>query len=248
MRQILGLLLLCLFPSIANAQWTAITGAGNSEDGSASTIAVTLGASINAGDTVDICAYQGGNGAATINSVSDGTSSLTALTAVINGNNVMRRFYILQSVASGTPTYTVTYSTAVTIRRIRVRVHRATGTPSVETSNQSSGNGTTISSGNISPSGTNSLFVLGCGRGQGGGTLSTHEINGVTADSVYTASGGLQHWARHNISGFTDGAATATLSINLWTGSVVAYKDSSAPAASAGLCRFFTLLGVGGAC
>jgi hypothetical protein len=190
-------------------------------------------ASVAAGDLV-IVAVKWENADTTV-TVSDGTSSLTETPAGHAADASpawTTAFYLLSSVATGTVTYTVTWSAAQTFRDIGVMVYRPPSTPVTDgTFVKAVGNSTAFASGNITTTGTDGV-AFGY-YGETGGTASAQQINGSAASQVLTF--GVQPrssiWSLTYTAGFT-GQATATISPSgTWGGGLMAFKASGAAAA-----------------
>jgi hypothetical protein len=185
--------------------FTPITFNNTVSGGSSSTVAVTPAGSVSAGDFVFV--HVVGDGIPTI-SVSDGTSSLSPLGQILRSDNgsVMQGFYLFSSVATGSVTYTATFSFATTNRAIVVGVYTPTGAvtfdqgAAAETTGTSSGN-----SGNVTTIGSDDL-ALGYSLAQDGGTASSMLLNSLSAANS-NGSGGVYIWSRAFASPFTGEAA-----------------------------------------
>lgn len=194
----------------------ATFGAGNGaiDDTNDATMAVTL-TGVTAGDLIVGVAKWEGTNVATLNSVSDGTTSMTldALGTLNHANNDLnsRMFYLLSSVASGSLTYTMTLSASRPFKQLAVARFTYTGTASRNAANQTTvtapGAPWTVVSGNISPSGTE-LVVCGFWGNYFTNTPSNHLINGVAEDGIFGTANGTQGWYRLLSTGFTNGQAT----------------------------------------
>ena len=145
-------------------------------------------------------------------SCSDGTSTLTAV-AESSGKFVRWRFFYLLSANSGNRTYTITGGNGSpgAASSTIVMEFSYTGSLSFEDySNNSDDESTSVSSGNIQPSGYS--LVLGGAYAYGGSTYSSCQVNGVAADGQKSHSDlntWPPMWYRVVTSGF-DGAATCT--------------------------------------
>jgi len=163
-------------------------------------------------------------------SCSDGTSSLTAV-AESDGTYVRWRFFYLLSANSGNRTYTISGGNG-SVQSIIVMEFSYTGNLSLEDySNNYADYTTSITSGNVQPSG--SSLVIGGAFSDGGGEYSSCQINGVTRDgqkSYEDMSTWAPMWYRIVSSGF-DGAATCTTASAGWyAASAVSFLEQTVTA------------------
>jgi hypothetical protein len=172
--------------------FTSITANVNSDPTSGTSIAVTL-TGVNAGDFVFVPVAIAGT--PTI-SVSDGTSSLTALGQVLMGDSSdqLQGFYILASVASGSVTYTATFSGSVAYRIIEAWAFRPTGAVTFDAGTAQEVTGTSSGdSGNITTAGYD-VLALGYSKANDGGSASAQAINGLSCTDNGTFLGAAMWW------------------------------------------------------
>ena len=163
-------------------------------------------------------------------SCSDGTSTLTAV-AEADGTYVRWRFFYLLSANSGNRTYTVSGANGEVQNTIAMEFSY-TGTISFEDySNNYADGSTSISSGNVQPTGYS--VVIGGAFSVEGGDYSSCQINGVTRDgqkSYIDSALWPPMWYRIVTTGF-DGAATCTTSdAGYWTASAVSFREQGTSA------------------
>jgi len=164
-----------------------------------------------------------GTSASTVN-VSDGTSTFTGDTLNNGaGNDLNGRFYyLLSSGASGTVTYTATWSAGRPFRKLIVYEYSYSGgTVSFDGSNRATASSGTLNSGNITTTGTEEIVFGSYGEYDANNT-TTERINGVAADQVVRASYAAM-WSKGFTAPFT-GAATASGNSATWIGNVIAFK------------------------
>lgn len=194
--------------------WTFVADGAGANDGGGTTLATTAVAGVQAGDCVVVWASENTVDTTTM-TVSDGTTSLTGLTKGTSGGAMAGQiFYLLASVATGSVTYTVTYSGTVSGRRICAAVYRPSGTVTfdVQSAFGASATGTTATSGTYTTAAGDVLAVGGTWN-LSANVISGELLNGLAADTV-TRSAGSSLWRKAFASGFTGGTAVAT-----WTGS-----------------------------
>ena len=160
-------------------------------------------------------------------SCSDGTSSLTAV-AESDGTYVRWRFFYLLSANSGNRTYTI--SGGGKGPSLTVMEFSYTGNLSLEDySNNYADYTTSITSGNVQPSGPS--LVIGGAISYAGGEYSSCQINGVAYDglkSYVDLTDWPPMWYRIVSSGF-DGAATCTTASAGWyAASAVSFLEQAA--------------------
>lgn len=217
-------------PEKAEAAFTFVNSGENGSSASNTSLQATV-TGVHAGDLVVILA-KWENGDTTV-SASDGTSSFTD---ALSGNHAVgtagagepnvTALYLLSSVTSGSVTYTVTWGAARPWKDVIVAVYTpGSGTLSLDgTANKNVGAGTSLTTGNITTSGTDGIaFAL---YGEYGTGLDSEKINGLVADR--TIVGGVVNqseiWIKSYTSGFT-GQGTATLnSSNNWAAAILAFK------------------------
>ena len=162
-------------------------------------------------------------------SCSDGTSSLTAV-AESDGTYVRWRFFYLLSANSGNRTYTI--SGGGKGPSLTVMEFSYTGNLSLEDySNNYADYTTSITSGNVQPSGPS--LVIGGAISYAGGEYSSCQINGVAYDglkSYVDLTDWPPMWYRIVSSGF-DGAATCTTaSAGYYAASAVSFLEQTVTA------------------
>jgi YVTN family beta-propeller protein len=195
------------------------------------TNATTLSAQmtgVKAGSLIVAFVKWEGSPASTV-TLSDGTSTFTADTINTAANNDLngRFYYLLSSSASGTVTYTATWSVARPYRKLMLFEYSYTGgTVAFDASNRATATSGTLSSGNITTTGTDEVVFGGYGEYDAAIT-TTERVNGVAADQVVRASYGSM-WSKTFTSTFT-GAATASGNSSTWVGNAIAFKHVTAP-------------------
>jgi hypothetical protein len=178
---------------------------------------------VNAGSLLVAYVKWEGTSASTVN-VSDGTSTFTGDTLNNGaGNDLNGRFYyLLSSGASGTVTYTATWSAGRPFRKLIVYEYSYSGgTVSFDGSNRATASSGTLNSGNITTTGTEEIVFGSYGEYDANNT-TTERINGVAADQVVRASYAAM-WSKGFTAPFT-GAATASGNSATWIGNVIAFK------------------------
>lgn len=244
---LLAVVLLLVGAARADAAFTFVAKAGAAVDVDSDPISVQL-TGIQAGDLIAACVKH--EGADTTRSISDGTSTLTAAPTTeqnhSGGEPHSECFYLLSSVATGSPTYTLTLGGNREYKRMVVYAYRYTGTASFDTSNSGQGTGTAIASGAITTTGTDEV-VFGFYGEYTTATLSSVNINGSAADQTQTAGAASSAmWSRVFTGTFSSGQATATASASdRWTSAVMAFKASGGGGGATPTPRLM-LLGVGG--
>jgi hypothetical protein len=202
--------------------------------------------SVQAGDLVVACL---GNleGTPTTYSLSDGTSTFSLATGSDEvfgaGAAHIETHYLLASVATGSPTYTLTYGAARTYRVMGIYVFRPTAAVSVGNSSSSSGTGTAISSGNITVS-SSDLIAFACA-----GTINTTAAPSPITINGVAATGSLHSnyftvWYAEAAAGYT-GAAAGTISSDSWGANVTAFTIGAGGGGSTIVNRESTRRGVG---
>jgi hypothetical protein len=195
---------------------------GTFENTNATTLSVTL-TGVAPGSLVVAYVKWEDTAASTV-TLSDGTSAFTPDTRVsaANGDLHGQFFYLLSSTASGTVTYTATWSAARPYRKLMIYEFSYNGgTVAFDSSNRATGTSGTLSSGNITTTGADEI-VLGAYGEYSTNNTTTERINGVAADQVLRASYASM-WSKSFTAPFT-GAATASGNSHPWVGSVIAFK------------------------
>lgn len=192
--------------------FTLVNSAATSNNGSGSSLGVALsGTPVSAGDLVVVTASCGGAGIG-IDSVSDGTTTFSTLTQLTSGNNGarIRGFYLLASVATGLPTYTVTFSANCTSRSITVYIFTPTAAVTFDQQNGTeviaSTNGV---SGNVTTTGTDEM-VLASQMNENQSASSSEQINSLAATGSINSGTNHTLWYLAFASTFT-GQATETI-------------------------------------
>lgn len=217
MRWLSRLVLLSLSlidPSVSDAAFARITSNAADSDTSSTTISVQL-SGVTATNTI-VCWVKREGADSITTTVSDGTSSLTSRPQ-INSDTVDivagQFFYLLSSVASGTVTYTATFSSAATYRVIGCYELSADNDVVFDVSNGSGADsqaGNTITSGTVTTTGTAAVAFGGYGEASTA-TFSAPLINGVAADHTQNTSIFGRMWMEVLSATFSNGAATASL-------------------------------------
>lgn len=225
--------------------FTLVNSGVNSNNGSGGTLGIAI-TGVHANDL--IFASASCSGVAGITSVSDGTTTFTTQTEQHTGNsgNSIRSFYLLASVASGTLTYTVTYSGTPTSRSLTVYVFTPSSAASLDGFNATETIATTAGvSGNITTTGTDEL-CFGSQVNENASASSVEKVNGVAATAVINSGTNHTLWYTTPSATFT-GQATETIGSSTRTLTVVAAFKTSGGGATRGLFRVPSLgLGVGG--
>jgi len=215
----------------AGGPFTFVKSTGVTDDASDTTTTAQL-LTVTAGNLIALWVKHEGT-AVTI-TASDGTTSFTARTKTSHTNNDLHGqwFYLLSSVASGTVTYTATFSTARAFKRMIVFEFDPTGSAAYDTEalSATNANGTSLTSGNLTTTANDSLVLGGYGD-YSAANLTAMQINGVNAanirgadDSTGTTQDISAAWSRTPTATFT-GAATATLaSANDYVLNAIAFK------------------------
>lgn len=195
------------------------SNSGADESGSSGTTITAQLTGVSAGSAIVVWVKHEGVDSVTI-SVSDGTSSFSSrpikhhtVADILTG----QFFYLLSSVASGTVTYTATFSAGVPYRSIGVYELSHGATAVFDTSSE---NATDISTGspNITSGVASTSVATAVAFGSYGesstSSLSSPLINGAAADHTQNVSTYGRMWMGVLSATFTDGAATASMSTN----------------------------------
>lgn len=200
-----------------------------SNDASGSSIAASL-TGVGAGNLIPV--FVSHFGAPTTITVSDGTTSLTALTKHdhTDANKSGQWFYLLVA-NGGSKTYTATLGAARAFRRIEVWEYSYSGTISFDQENSDESNGGTasITSGNITTTGTDEVVLAGFTDGSAGHSTG-EQINGVTFDNELTSGSNVDVWDRVVTATFT-GQATGTANSGFWLCVIASFKAVAAKGA-----------------
>jgi hypothetical protein len=208
--------------------WSVGVGASNSVDTAATTIATSTTLAITTGQLVVVCTSNSSDQPASV--ADGGGNTLTSLQRITNGITSVQLHYHVAP-ATATRTYTATFGASANTRRIYALPYTTTGeTPVLEPGAAigQTATGTTITSGNMTVTGTQTLMAVACARANGGPAQgSPHEINEVVAqftDSI----GGVYIWTSVNLSSFTGDLDTDIPSNIYW---IAAAAFESAPEA-----------------
>jgi hypothetical protein len=161
--------------------------------------------------------------------LSDGTSPFTSdgVNSAANNDLHGRFFYLPASTASGTVTYTATWSAARPYRRILIYEYSYSGgSVSFDGSNRATATSGSLTSGNITTTGSDEV-VFGAYGEYSSSTTTGERIGGVLADQA-VRSGFASMWSKRFTAPFT-GAATATGNSSTWIGNVIAFKRTGTP-------------------
>lgn len=247
MNKLLAILIVLLFPSLASAQSWSLSASG-SVNAAAATTSISLNVSgVDAGDTVIACASAAGTVA--VDSVNDGTGNLTNPLGPPSGNwNTGQhrggQYYVLESVASGTVTYTANWSSAVTGRNLAVLAFTRTGTASFITSENKAENSSSLETDPITVTGDD-ILVTACAD-YASGTLNTEQIDGVAADGILEPAS-FTMWYKIFSADIT-GEGTAGISSQVWGASILGFEASAAAPGGDDDCSGLLLVDVGGQC
>ncbi|MBK7951380.1 MAG: PQQ-dependent sugar dehydrogenase [Deltaproteobacteria bacterium] len=200
---------------------------GNTSNGNGTTLAVTL-TNVRAGSLIVAFVKWEGAAGSTV-SFRDGTSTFTAdtLNSAANGDLHGRFFYLPASTASGTVTYTATWSNARPWRRVLVYEYTQTGgLVSLDGSNRATGTSGTLNSGSLTTTGSDEV-VFGAYGEYSSANTTTERIGGLAADQV-VRSGFASMWSKRFTAPLT-GGATASGHSAIWIGNVIAFKRTASP-------------------
>lgn len=184
--------------------WASWTKVGENTSSASNTVQLTT---VSAHDVIAVCVMSETDDS-TI-SISDGTTTLTpGDKATDTGIPITSQMhYLLDSVATGTVTYTVTWGTTPAFHSILAYRFTTTGTPSLDAKVANTvSSSLNPTSTNISPDGTDNV-TLGCWADGSGEAESDPEVNNVNADGSIATTGMM--WYRTHTSGFT-GAVDVT--------------------------------------
>lgn len=188
--------------------FSLVNSAATSNNGAGGTLGVApVGTTVAAGDLVVVSASC--TGILGITSVSDGTTTFTTETELhtSNSGNSLRSFYLLASVATGLPTYTVTYSGTPTSRSLTVYIFRPTAAASKDGFAGQEVIATTAgSSGNTTTAGTDDL-VFGTQANENASGSSLEKINANARTAVIDSGTGHTLWYFPTSTPFTGNAS-----------------------------------------
>ena len=181
--------------------FTLVGSGATSNNGSGGSLGTTTSGTVQAGDL--IVAVASNFGTAGIPSLSDGTTTFTALTQLTGAADELRMFYLLASVATGNPTYTVTFTGTPTSRSLEVYVFRPTAAVTFDQQNGTvSAGSSTAPSGNVSTTGTDELS-FGTQYNQNQSASSSETINGTARTAVIDSGTHATLWYLANASTYT---------------------------------------------
>lgn len=209
------------------------SNSGSNESGSTGTTITTSLTGVSAGSVMVAWVKHEGADSVTV-TVSDGTTSFTDRPIVhsIHADTTSGQFfYLLSSVASGSVTYTATFSTAVAYRSIAIYELSAGAAASFDVSNGSGADaagGNTITSGTVTTTGSTAVAFGGYAEASSA-SFSSPLINGVAADHTTNVGTFGRVWMKTLSATFSGGAATATLpSGNVAATAILVLKEGSA--------------------
>lgn len=155
---------------------------------------------------------------------SDGTSTLTKATTS-NGTYQVNQWYYIIAANSGDRTYTISNNEGLAPYTIAYEFDY-TGTIVLDKENHGAGNGTAVSSGNVTTTGgTTSQLMLAGASAYGGGNMGSYQIAGENATaSIESVVGSNAAWYRI-VTANTTGAGTATdSSAGDWAAQIITFK------------------------
>lgn len=207
-----------------------------------STVACSIsGANVSSGDL--IVAFVGWETDALTATLSDGTTSFTGKTVVDCGAQHchIQPFYLLASMATGTPTYTATI-TGASVPAIAVFVFTPSAAVTFDTEAAGgTNNSTSIDSGSLTTTGSDELVVAGSFM-QNGPTTSAWQIGGSSAatneQTAFAGAYTIDNWYLAAM-GTVNGTETLSGS-NWWVAAELSFKIAGGSAV-----RSRSLLGVG---
>ena len=196
---------------------------GVSSDASGTTLAVQL-TGVTPGSLIVAYVKWEGTAAGTV-TLSDGVSTFTAdtLNSAANSDLHGRFYYLLASSASGTVTYTATWSAAKSYRKLLVYRYTYGGTVSFDGSNRATAASGSLNTGAIATTGSNEV-VFGAYGEYAANNTTTERVNGLAADQVLRA-GFASMWSKTFNVPFT-GSATAANNSLPWIGNIIAFKNT----------------------
>jgi hypothetical protein len=209
--------------------WSVGAGASATADANAQTIAASSIA-ITQDQLVVVCTANSSDQPASV--ADGGGNTLTSLQRITSGITSIQLHYHVAP-ATATRTYTATFGapTVANTRRIYVLPFTTTGEAPVLEAGTAIGQaaqGTTITSGNMSPTGDQTLMAIACARANGGPVQGNpHEVNEVAAqftDSI----GGVYIWTSVNLSSFT-GDLDTDISANTYVIAAAAFESAPEP-------------------
>ena len=214
--------------------FTFVASASGAADSSGATVATSSTLNVASGDLlIALMTYEDGDGAETVSITDGGSNSLTFTTGDevrFPSSNTANAFPLFKTSASAnaTATFTATISASRPYKRIVVMQYRPGGGETVSKdisgTRENSGNGTSITSGSFSTTGTDGV-VCGMTGVYTSGTHSSSTIGGVSADQTKTQNGAFV-WCRIVTAGLTtQTAATTYTGSNDWVATAIAFKS-----------------------
>lgn len=211
--------------------FTFVASASGSSDGTTTTVATT-GDPLNVatGDLL-IALVTWEDGGATISSITDGGSNTFTMDG--EGFNDASTFingepgYRLAGVANASAEFTATLSASRGFKKLIVMQYRPasgeTVTKDISGTREADGNGSSVTTGSFSTTGTDGV-VCGLVGIYASGTHSSSTVGGVSASQTKQEGGGYV-WCRITTAGLTTQTAATTYSAsNFWAASVIAFK------------------------
>ena len=233
-------LMLCASPAFAS--FTLVNSCGSSLNGADTTRTCNI-ASVQVHDLVVIATSHAGAETRTCSDTASTFVNGTDNNSI--GSNHLQFCYSLDSAASGTVTYTATWSASTIVPSIAVYVFRPTATPARDVQD-AAGNGaasTAVASGNITTTGADEL-VFGAAVSENAKTYSSPLIFGAAATGAasFGEGGGgasISIWYKA-ATGTTNASATISAS-DTWLANAISFNISGGGSTPHNL----TLLGVG---
>lgn len=247
MKKILLVLFLLLVSNKAEASFTFVISCGTGGTGSVTSQATGACTGTHVGDLVAIeVKWEGGDTTVTCSNSSTASVWVDAFVGahVTDGNAATVTIcYTLSLAASGSVTFTATFGAARTFTDAGAIVYTPSAAASTDGKSQSTGTSATVSSGNMTTTGTDGLAFGGFGETGAGVTIASCAVNSVVRDQVLQFGSGPRSaiWSKSYAAGFTAAATCPFASGGAWNGSGVAFKI----AGGATVVPKLTLLGVG---
>jgi hypothetical protein len=210
-------LLLLLLPAQSWAVFARVTSASGADESGSSGTTITVQLTGVSANNVIVCWVKHEGASSVTITVGDGTSSFTSrpiIHSTTADTTHGQFFYLLASVATGTVTYTATFSVGVPYRTIGCYELSVGGSGAAfDTSNGSgadSGGGNTITSDTVTTSVATAVAFGGYAE-YSSAAFSSPLVNGVAADHTQNVGTFGRMWMRVLSATFSGGAATATL-------------------------------------
>jgi hypothetical protein len=188
--------------------FTLVNSGATSNNGTGGTIGVAV-TGVHVGDLVfAVASHSSDTGAITC---SDGTTTLTPLPQLNSAGDAIRGFYLLASVASGTVTYTATFTGTPTSRSLVVYVFTPSAAATFDQQNGNEDIGTTAGvSGTVTTTIADQL-CFGAQFNENQAASSVEKINGVARTAVIDSGTHATLWYTTPSSTFAAGQATETI-------------------------------------